>query len=306
MSRRPRLHLPRAAVLACATLALTGAGVALANTIPSQPSQNWAGWVATATRSSRLASHFTTVAGSWVQPSAKCTPRRATFAAFWVGLGGYSLRSKALEQIGSEADCSSRGQLFYYAWYELVPRPPVTITSLRITPGDVISATVHVSSGTVTVTLTDQTSGAKPFRKTTFMHSPSPDTSAAEWIAEAPSNCNSHNRCKPLRLTDFGQVGFTAASAVSIGSAGRHGGPISDPAWDYGQIVLSSDGKARYSPNEKSYALPSALNLAGTAFTVSYGPAPTGPTGPTGSTGSTASTGSTGSSGSTGATGATA
>ena len=188
--------------------------------------------------------------------------------AFWVGLGGYAPRSKALEQIGSEADCSSHGQLFYYAWYELVPRPPVTIARLTITPGDSISASVHISSDHVTLTLTDNTTEALRFVKRTVMHSPAPDTSAAEWIAEAPASCSGNSNCRPLRLTNFGQIGFTAASASSIGTDGSHTGPIDDPVWDSGAILLSSNGHARYSVNEASYALPSSLSPGGAAFTV--------------------------------------
>jgi hypothetical protein len=307
---RPMTHMPphtrRTIALALSTVAVAGAGVAAANTIPNQASSNWAGWVATAVaRSANVARHFTNVAGSWVQPSATCTPHRTTFAAFWVGLGGYSQRSQALEQIGSEADCSSRGQIFYYAWYELVPRPPITIPRLQITPGDSISASVHVSSGNVTVSLTDTTTGSR-FRRRVVMRSPPPDTSAAEWIAEAPSNCESNNRCRPLRLTNFGQIGFSSASASSIGPAGRHTGPINDPLWDYGEIVLSSNGSARYSLNDKSYALPSSLSPDGGAFTVNYGPtATTGPTGTTGTTGTSGTSGPTGQSGASGTTGAT-
>jgi hypothetical protein len=303
-------HIRRTIALTLGTLAVAGAGVALANTIPNQASSNWAGWVATAVpRSASVAGHFTNVSGSWVQPAATCAPDQRTFAAFWVGLGGYAPRSKALEQIGSEADCSSHGQLFYYAWYELVPRPPVTIARLTITPGDSISASVHISSDHVTLTLTDNTTGALRFVKRTVMHSPAPDTSAAEWIAEAPASCSGNSNCRPLRLTNFGQIGFTAASASSIGTDGSHTGPIDDPVWDSGAILLSSNGHARYSVNEASYALPSSLSPGGGAFTVDFGPtAPTGQTGqsgPTGLSGPTGQSGPTGLSGPTGTTGTT-
>ncbi len=297
MRHRPA-HLRRVlAAAACViAVAIAGAGAAFAGTIRNQSSPNWAGWVALAApRSKRLAKHFVNISGSWVQPSATCTPHRTTFAAFWVGLGGYSQHSQALEQIGTEADCSKHGVLFYYAWYELLPGPPITIRGIRVRPGDSITASVHVSSDKVRVALTDATGGAKPFVKRSLMRSPPPDTSAAEWIAEAPSNCDGNNRCKPLRLTDFGQIGFTSASVTSIGAAGRHTGPIDDPTWNYGAIVLSSNGSLTYTPNEQSYALPSLLSTSGTAFTVDYGSSgPTGPTGPTGPSGPTGATGATG------------
>ena len=303
MTSRPLLLRRAVALAVCVlALALAGGGAALAGTIHDQSSPNWAGWVVLpAARSPRIAKRFITVTGSWVQPVATCERHHTTFAAFWVGLGGYSERSQALEQIGTEADCSRFGQIFYYAWYELLPGPPITITAVKVIPGDSISAYVHVSSDTVTVGLTDVTSGAKPFKKLSVMRRPPPDTSAAEWIAEAPSNCNGDNHCRPLLLTDFGQIGFTSASVTAIGSGGRHTGPIDDPNWDNGAIVLSSNGSLTYTPNDESFALPSLLSGAGTAFTVDYGA--TGPTGPTGSTGPTGLTGPTGSTGATGASG---
>ena len=293
--RRPH-RIRRTLVLGVvgAALAIAGATAAFAGTIHNQASPNWAGWVALAVpRSHRLADHFTTVNGSWVQPAATCASAHSTFAAFWVGLGGYSLHSKALEQIGSEADCDRQGQLFYYAWYELVPRPPVTIHTVKITPGDSITASVHVSANTVKVALTDLTTG-RSFRKKFVMHSPNPDTSAADWITEAPSNCNGVNRCRPLLLSNFGQVPFTSASATSIGYGGRHTGSIDDPQWDHGEIVLSSSGSLTYTPRDQSYALPSLLGLDG-AFTVQYGPS--GATGVTGATGPSGPTGPSGTAG---------
>jgi len=303
--RRPhRIRRTLALALAGAALAIAGVSAAFAGTIHDQASPNWAGWVALAVpRSQGLANHFTTVNGSWVQPAATCTRAHSTFAAFWVGLGGYSLHSKALEQIGSEADCDRQGELFYYAWYEFVPRPPVTIHTIRVSPGDAISASVHVSANSVRVSLTDNTTG-KSFTKKIVMRSPRPDTSAADWITEAPSNCNGANHCRPLVLTNFGQVPFTSASATSIGFAGSHTGAIDDPQWDHGEIVLSSNGSLTYSPREQSYALPSLLGSNG-SFTVSYGPSgPTGATGVTGATGSSGASGPPGTTGTAGGTGA--
>jgi hypothetical protein len=290
--RAPHGRRASALAVAAVTLAVSGGGVALAGTIDDQSSPNWAGWVALPTHRStpRSARRFINVSGSWVQPSATCTPHRTTFAAFWVGLGGYAQHSKALEQVGTEADCSRYGVVFYYAWYELLPGPPITIHSIKVVPGDAVSASVHVSSDRVTVKLTDRTSGPATFVKSSLMRSPPPDTSAAEWIAEAPSNCTSDNDCKPLRLTDFGDIGFTAASATGIGVTGRHTGPINDPDWDYGSIVLSSNGSLTYTPGEESYAVPSTLSVFGSAFTVNYGTS-TGPSGPTGASGATGATG---------------
>jgi hypothetical protein len=311
-SRRRRV---RGAALAATVAAVAGAGAAWGSELPSQFSSNWAGWVVTAAgHDASLDRHFTNVSASWTAPTATCTPGRRSFAAFWVGLGGYSIHSRALEQIGTEADCSTHGGLYYYAWYELVPEPPVTIRGVRIEPGDAITASVHASSETVTLKLTDTTQDEPAFRYTRVMHSPPPDTSAAEWITEAPSNCVSRDRCTPLRLTDFGQVTFSAASASSIGSGGRHSGPICDPVWHrYGMIVLQAGGGGYAPEGGGVLARPTLLTPDGTSFSVAYGSTgasgptatcgATGPIGPTGSTGTTGTTGRTGASGSSGTTG---
>ncbi len=299
----------RAVALALTTLAVAGAGVAWGSQLPSQKSSNWAGWVVTAAgaQTAGLDRHFIHASASWVQPSGTCTPHRKTYAAFWVGLGGYSEHSRAIEQIGTEADCTVRGRIFYYAWYELLPRPPVTIRSVPILPGDAITASVHVSSENVTLRLTNTTSHAAPFMKHTTMRTPPPDTSAAEWIAEAPSRCVRNDNCTPLRLTNFGQITFSDATASAIGTAGRHSGTITDPVWrEYGMIVLRGASAAGATAQGQTLASPSLLSTDGSSFTVAYGPTGrSGSSGPTGTSGASGPTGGTGVSGPTAPTGPT-
>ena len=292
MMRRPRPR-GRIAALVLAIVAVGAGGAAWAGELPAQDSSNWAGWVVTSgSPRAQLDRRFTSVSASWVQPSAVCGSK-ATFAAFWVGLGGYYDSSLALEQIGTEADCSSLGEVFYYAWYEFVPAPPVTIGRLRVRPGDVITASVHVSAYTVKVALADLTTGARRFTYAHVMRHPGPDTSAAEWIAEAPSDCGPHNRCTPLLLSNFQQVTFSSARATAIGTLGRHSGPITDPIWrHYGMIVLAPSRASGPTPAAQGFAHPGALSTNGSSFSVSYG------------TGASAS-GATGATGASGATGAT-
>src|SRR5690349_15017483 len=110
-----------------ATAALTGAwaGSASADATTSQAevSQNWAGYVA---GGSSPGKQFSSVSGSWVQPTVKCGAGQ-TYSAFWVGLGGSAGGSSALEQTGTQADCTADGGTEYYAWYELVPAAPVKL-----------------------------------------------------------------------------------------------------------------------------------------------------------------------------------
>src|SRR5436190_4132645 len=75
-------------------------------------SSNWSGYAAFGTPGS-----FNSVSASWVQPSVTCTSKN-TYSSYWVGLDGYN--SSTVEQLGTEADCSS-GAAKYYAWYEMYP-----------------------------------------------------------------------------------------------------------------------------------------------------------------------------------------
>jgi Peptidase A4 family len=291
---RPSRRLLRFALVAVATLAF--AGVAYATQLPDQVSTNWAGYAAISGPSTvAFAKRFTSVSGTWVQPAATCVPGEPTFSAFWVGLGGYKNSSKALEQIGSEADCSQSGTVSYYVWYEYVPAGPHNIRAVLVNPGDTISATVRVKGERATVTLTDVTTGAS-YHHTKVMRSPRPDVSAADWIAEAPSNCD-RSGCKPLTLTNFGSVTFTAASATSVGYDGLHTGVIDDPDWIYGAINLQSQGQhlrfGGFGQQQQSAASTSTLALTGDGFTVTYGSSSPA-TGTTGTTGTTAATGTTG------------
>ena len=102
-----------------------------------------------------------------------------------MGLGGAD-NTEALEQDGTESNCSAEGTASYYAWYELVPKAPVRV-DLPVSAGDHISSKVTVDGTSVSIWLSNETSG-QTFSKTLSMSNP--DVSSAEWIAEAPSQCN--------------------------------------------------------------------------------------------------------------------
>ena len=85
------------------------------------------------------------MSGSWVVPTANSST--SGYSAFWIGLGGASSTSTALEQVGTESDHVNR-RATYVAWYELVPaaRQPLALT---IHPGDHVAAKVTVHGTTV-------------------------------------------------------------------------------------------------------------------------------------------------------------
>jgi Peptidase A4 family len=254
--------------------ASAGSASAATSAASESVSQNWAGYVVGGSDSS---TQFSNVSGSWVQPTSKCSSGQDD-AAFWVGIGGDDGQSSSsfgqsglsdgsstsLEQIGTEGNCTGNGTQ-YYAWYELVPAAPVQL-NLAIHLGDHITASVTVNGGNTSFSLTDKTTG-QSFSKT--VSSPNPDTSSAEWVAEAPSQCDGSGNCTPLPLSDFGTVDFSNATATANG----HTGPISDPNWTAQPIALGSGGSYDIgygSSQNTAGASPSSLSSDGSSFSVAW------------------------------------
>jgi hypothetical protein len=247
--------------LAAAAFAATGAGA-------ESQSTNWAGYaisdadtIAGVTASTPLT--FTSVTGTWQQPKVSCTAGSASYSAFWVGIGGLSLGSNALEQIGTSADCRVSGKPSYYAWYELVPAPATPI-NLVVKPGDTITASVNINGSDVLVQVKNRT------RRTSFtkhLTMESPDLTSAEWIAEAPSGCTADGQCRVLPLSNFGQVTFTKIAAI----ANAHPGTVVDPTWASDLIRLVPE-RSLFFTDPLAGATPTVVSTDGRTFNVAYVP----------------------------------
>lgn len=156
-------------------------------------STNWSGYAATGTT-------FTSVSGSWTQPSITCT-NKPTYSSFWVGLDGDG--SSSVEQTGTGADCV-HGVPVYFGWYEMYPAAPVTY-SLPVKAGDSMSAAVTTNgSGTFTLKLSD---ASQNWVQTTTATSATAALASAEVIAEAPS------KGSVAPLADFGTANFSSVLA---------------------------------------------------------------------------------------------
>jgi hypothetical protein len=279
-SVRPRRRLPAALLAVTMTMMMTGGlAVDAANasadggSVAQAASENWAGYVV----KSSTGSSFSTVSGSWIQPTVTSSSSSTSgYSAFWVGLGGSSGESGSLEQTGTAGEWVN-GQAVYYAWYELLPAAQVKL-DLAIHAGDHMSASVTVQGSSVTIHLVDETTGGS-VTKTLSMSNP--DMSSAEWIAEAPAAQSESGDYQTLPLANFGTVTFTDASAT----AGGHTGSISDSNWTAEQVnLVSGDGAAGAYPAARGFdpasALPASgasaaasatsLSSDGTSFSVSY------------------------------------
>lgn len=186
-------------------------------------SSNWSGYAATGANSA-----FSSVSSSWTEPTGKCSGRSDNqYAAFWVGLDGYS--SDSVEQTGTLIWCD-RGTPEYYGWYEMYPAA-LDEYSNTVKPGDAMSASVAFSgSDTYTLTLTDSTQN---WTQKQVISESGLDRSSAEIITEAPCCTNSGGI---LPLADFGTVNYGASDA--------NGASIASQSSLYNIIIENSSGEA--------------------------------------------------------------
>src|ERR671936_2025398 len=153
-------------------------------------SNNWFGYnQGTLEQGGKL---FNSITGDWTVPTAtQHTTGQDDASSDWIGIGGGCLDAgctvgdNTLIQTGTEQDVAADGTASYGAWYELIPAPSLTISSITVHPGDHMHASISetVSGANVwNITLQDVTTG-KSF-STTVPYSSTHAT--AEWIEETP------------------------------------------------------------------------------------------------------------------------
>lgn len=215
-------------------------------------STNWSGYAVTG-------SSFTNAKASWIVPTVNCTKTPNTYAAFWVGLDGWT--SSTVEQTGTDSDCDGKSPS-YYAWYEFYPAASVLISSLSISPGNHMSAEVSYSGSEFTITITNETTG-KSYSKSGKVSGAK--RSSAEWIAEAPCCTNAGGI---LPLSDFGTVDFgedhTSVNDTNYATDSTITGPISDFGANVNEAIMVNGSSGA------DEAVPSSLTTDGTSFTVAW------------------------------------
>jgi hypothetical protein len=240
----PRQHAPRKLY--------QGGNPRVIENVTVEDSTNWSGYAVTG-------SSFTKALGSWTVPSVNCSQTPNTYSSFWVGIDGWT--STTVEQTGTDSDCNGSSPS-YYAWYEFYPNPSILISSVPVSPGNHISASVTYSGSTFTITLTNESTGKSYSKNGTVRRAA---RSSAEWIAEAPCCTNSGGI---LPLSDFGTVDFgqdytgisstnDATDSSVSGAIGAFGSNI------YESIMVNGSTGANES-------VPSALSSDGTSFTATW------------------------------------
>lgn len=262
-------RIARSAALLCGLLAIGASWATAAAGAATSVSTNWAGYVAV--QSASGSSHFSSVSGTWTQPSATCSNGKAAYSAVWVGLDGYSESASALEQVGTDADCTRSGHASYSVWYELLPAGPVSV-ALKVRPEDKLSASVTVRASHVTLRIRNLSTGR---RFSTTKRVSKIDASSAEWIVEAPSVCLTTSSCATLPLADFGTTLFSSATATARG----HTGTIADADWTTSALELQQDASSgagssaalrNSSTRTLTVATPSAASAADGSFSVAW------------------------------------
>ncbi len=203
-------------------------------------STNWSGYADTG-------SSFSTVTGSWTEPTVTCSSRATALAAFWVGIDGYS--SDSVEQDGTLAECYE-GSLYQYTWWEMYPTNDIQVVGESLHAGDAITASVVRSGTSYTLKVTDSSRSADSF--STAQSCSGCANSSAEWIAEAPSGSSG-----VYPLADFHSWTESGATVTE----GSTSGVISSFTDD--EITMTDSSGA-------TKASPGGLNGSGNGFGVTW------------------------------------
>jgi len=238
-----------------------GLSSAVAATVSTAYSENWAGYAVGATTGT-----VTEAQGSWIQPATTCSSAAAggQYAAFWVGLDSYAIPT--VEQTGTLSYCPQGSSApEYIAWYEFYPAQPIQqILTITIHPGDKIQATVKYSATTkkISVTLRDATDG-----QSFTTSNPSDFTflrSSAECITETPDTTSGL-----ALLANFGSVSwgkdYTTIKSTCTATVSGSTKPIGNFGANSVDIIMCSTQSCT-----AVMAMPSSISRDGTSFKVAF------------------------------------
>ncbi|KAI9458531.1 peptidase G1 [Boletus coccyginus] len=179
---------------------------------------------------------FTSVTGTFTVPVPSGNVWSA--ASAWVGIDGDGCSGAGILQTGIDFTLSDNGPT-YGAWYEWYPDTSYYFSDFDISAGDVIRATVNVSSPTSgTAMLENLTNGQTGF---TQLNSTYPLCQQnAEWIVEDFQGSDGNM----VSLTNFGTVTFTDAVAIGKKTYTPDGASVCDISQDQVLTSVSVDGSS--------------------------------------------------------------
>jgi hypothetical protein len=217
-------------------------------------SNNWSGYnQGTVEQGSKL---FNQISGTWTVPTAtQHTAGQAENSSSWIGIGGGCIDANCtatdatLIQTGTEQDVAANGTPSYSAWWEIIPAPSLTISTMSVSPGDTMKANIAEVvplTDVWTITLQDLTKG-ETFTQTV----PYPSSHlTAEWITETPTL---------ISTSGTSLAAMPNLSGASFSSAETNSANAGLKASEEIQLVNT---------NGQVLATPSAPNSTGNGFTV--------------------------------------
>jgi hypothetical protein len=215
------------------------------NELAPERVSHWSGYIVNLALQNK-SEGVSSVSGSWIVPKIVYSVND-TYSSVWVGIGGYG--EQTLIQAGTEQHCEN-GKVEYFAWYELLPRTIIRVSTLDISPGDKVTTTITLmdeKTDTWRITVVDQTEG-KSFQKTVSYES---SMKSAEWIVERPMVNGEIST-----LADFDKATLTDCSVTINGVAG------SIKNFTYTPAVMADANV--------DLVHTSSLNSEGSSFTITY------------------------------------
>lgn len=217
----------------------------------------WPGCVAETNLANPLSGVVTDATGSWVVPTAIGSFSGGSgYSCIWVGIDGYTNKSEkqtgTVEQIGTEQDWVN-GSPTYYAWYEMYPKPSVTIPN-AVLPGDIIVAEVqYIGNSQFLMKLNDVHRDATTWTFRIMEKSNKPFRNSAEWIVEAPWLGS------VLALANIGTLNISNAAATISGVTG----PIDSRNWQHISVTLNDLNGGTATPTKlNNYGHPLTSNFS--------------------------------------------
>jgi hypothetical protein len=179
-------------------------------------SSNWSGYTL---MKAQTGQSYASASAKWVVPAVSAVPgTKAGASSTWVGIGGTCLDATcktpdtSLIQLGTSQNVGWNGSSHYFAWYELLPNAAQKITTLGVSVGDTVTASLAMTGGgpngqTWVLSMTDTTpAGQTSSWSGTFGYTSS--LASVEWIEEAP-----YANGTVLPLANFGTATILATSA---------------------------------------------------------------------------------------------
>ena len=173
---------------------------------------NWAGY-AVAHDFNDPQPLVTGVSGSWVVPQVEIS-QDDTFSAVWVGVGG--IFDDTLIQTGTEQDCIN-GTVSYFAWYALLPSNSILITTIEVSPGDMITASVNLvdsAENVWSIYMNDRTTGQVFYQNFTY----NSNGLSGEWVVERP-----YVNDVLTKIANFGSVTLSNCTVIMNNIVGAFG-----------------------------------------------------------------------------------